>query len=57
VTRASVAKLNLQDTFERRNEIAKAVDKELEKVVHSRLLDFNMRDDLNRSSLNFAGYV
>lgn len=33
VTRASVAKLNLQDTFERRNEIAKAVDKELEKAM------------------------
>lgn len=32
VIRASVPKLNLDDTFEQKNEIAKAVEDELEKV-------------------------
>lgn len=33
VIRASVPKLNLDDVFEQKNEIAKAVDRELEKVT------------------------
>lgn len=32
VIRASVPKLNLDDVFEQKNEIAKAVEEELEKV-------------------------
>lgn len=33
VIRASVPKLNLDDAFEQKNEIAKAVEDELEKVM------------------------
>lgn len=33
VIRASVPKLNLDDTFEQKNEIAKAVEDEIEKVL------------------------
>lgn len=33
VIRASVPKLNLDDAFEQKNEIAKAVEEELEKVT------------------------
>lgn len=33
VIRAFVPKLNLDDTFEQKNEIAKAVEEELEKVI------------------------
>ena len=33
VIRASVPKLNLDDTFEQKNEIARAVEEELEKVT------------------------
>ncbi|THU59586.1 hypothetical protein C4D60_Mb07t03650 [Musa balbisiana] len=35
VIRASVPKLNLDDTFEQKNDIAKAVEDELEKAVHA----------------------
>lgn len=34
VIRASVPKLNLDDAFEQKNEIAKAVEDELEKVIN-----------------------
>lgn len=34
VIRASVPKLNIDDAFEQKNEIAKAVEDELEKVIH-----------------------
>lgn len=34
VIRASVPKLNLDDVFEQKNQIAKAVEDELEKVLH-----------------------
>lgn len=33
VIRASVPKLNLDDAFEQKNDIAKAVEEELEKVI------------------------
>ena len=33
VIRASVPKLNLDDAFEQKNDIAKAVEDELEKVI------------------------
>lgn len=36
--RASVPKLNLDDAFEQKNEIAKAVEDELEKVIKFILL-------------------
>lgn len=37
--RASVPKLNLDDAFEQKNEIAKAVEVELEKVAMSKTVD------------------
>lgn len=37
VIRASVPKLNLDDVFEQKNEIAKAVEDELEKVMKLQL--------------------
>lgn len=55
--RASVPKLNLDDAFEQKNEIAKAVEDQLEKVVHPRILDIIISMDLNWSSLIFAGHV
>lgn len=43
VIRASVPKLNLDDAFEQKNEIAKAVEEELEKVrclLYCKLIPF-----------------
>ena len=40
VIRASVPKMNLDDAFEQKNEIAKAVEDELEKVCVHHLLVF-----------------
>jgi hypothetical protein len=40
VIRASVPKMNLDDAFEQKNEIAKAVENELEKVCVHHLLVF-----------------
>lgn len=42
VIRATVPKLNLDDTFEQKNDIAKAVEDELEKVQVSSLSDVQL---------------
>ncbi|XP_056159744.1 hypersensitive-induced reaction 1 protein-like [Syzygium oleosum] len=51
---AMVAVQNMDEVSGQRDAIAQAIMKEMEKIVHSRLLDVIMRDKLNWSSLNFA---
>ncbi|KAH9775776.1 Hypersensitive-induced response protein 1 [Citrus sinensis] len=49
VIRASIPKLNLDDAFEQKNEIAKAVEEELEKIVQTLIVDIEPDEHVKRA--------
>ncbi|KAH9719820.1 Hypersensitive-induced response protein 1 [Citrus sinensis] len=49
VIRAGIPKLNLDDAFEQKNEIAKAVEEELEKIVQTLIVDIEPDEHVKRA--------